>query len=133
MTARIAATICLTLLGVSGLILARSFECTEHAGSATPAAPPAATTAMAYRGLAVQVQSGYQPVEHYVPLFREIAERGANTVLLCAAGFMEHAESQMIFIEARKTPSPEQFKAIIRIARDDLDCSVFGNAACQVP
>ena len=83
----------------------------------TPASGPPMQS-MQYRGLAIQVQSGYRPLEHYLPLLREVKELGANTVLLCTAGFMEHAESQTIYIEARKTPAPDEFIAIVRAARE---------------
>jgi len=93
------------------------------ADSAPP--PPAATkpaegkaaVAAPYRGLAIQIASGYKPIETYGPLLREIADLGANVVLLSVAGYMEHATSQSIYIDARKVPPPEDFKAIIRQAR----------------
>jgi hypothetical protein len=71
-----------------------------------------------YRGLAIQVASGYKPIETYGPLLKEIAGLGANAVLLSVAGYMEHANTQSIHIEARKLPAPEDFKAIIRQARE---------------
>ena len=112
MTLRLAAIVCLALLSVA---------CPACDGDSTPivqSGPTPVIAPMKYRGLAVQVQSGYKPVEHFTPLFREIADMGANTVLLIAPGFMEHAESQTIFLEARKLPSPEDFKTIIRNARE---------------
>ena len=112
MTLRFAAIVCLALLSVA---------CPACDGDSTPIVqrgPTPVIAPMKYRGLAVQVQSGYKPVEHFTPLFREIADMGANTVLLIAPGFMEHAESQTIFLEARKLPSPEDFKTIIRNARE---------------
>jgi hypothetical protein len=88
---------------------------------------PDATSAPAtieYRGLAIPTQSGYKPLETFTPLLQEIAAMGANTVLFSTPGFMEHAESQNIFIEARKTPAPEQFVELIRRARQ-LDLRVI--------
>ncbi len=66
------------------------------------------------RGLAIQLASGYRPVETYTPLLKEIVELGANTVLLSVAGFMEHATSQSIYLDMRKAPSAEDLKTIIR-------------------
>lgn len=70
-----------------------------------------------YRGLAIQVASGYKPVETYGALLREITALGANSVLLSVAGYMEHATAQSIYIDARKVPAPEDFKTVIRQAR----------------
>lgn len=117
MTIKLAVVFGAVLLGVTGLILAASLDCQERAAPASrPAAPPPAAP-MQWRGLAIQVQSGYQPVEQFVPLLHEVAELGANAVLLITAAFMEHAESQMIFIEARKMPAPDDFKTIVRAGR----------------
>ncbi len=88
---------------------------------------PATTTAplavdargLRYRGLAIQVASGwYKPVETYVPMLEEIAGLGANTVLLSVAGHMEHATSQSIYRDLTKIPPPDDFKTIIARARD---------------
>ena len=114
---KIAVTIGILAFGVVGLFLTGKLDQEAQTPSATSGGDVANGQPMQYRGLAVQVQSGYQPVEHYSPLFREIREMGANTVLLCTAGFMEHAESQQIYIEARKTPSRDEFKTLIREAR----------------
>lgn len=123
MTAKVIAAVCAALLGAAGLMLAHGLRSAGEPPAAQPALPATTIAPMQYRGLALQVQSGYQPVEHYVPLLREIRACGANTVLMCAAGFMEHAESQTIFLEARKLPSPAEFKTIIREARQ-LDLQV---------
>jgi len=95
-----------------------------RANSAGRTLPPPATqrlelpaTGVAYRGLAIQVNTGYRPLERYVPMLREIAELGANCVLLSTAGYMENAEAQGIFIDARRTPAAPEFIEIIRTAR----------------
>ncbi|MCG3126132.1 MAG: hypothetical protein CHACPFDD_00962 [Phycisphaerae bacterium] len=67
-----------------------------------------------YRGVAVQMQTGFGPYDTYMPLIREIAELGADTVLLSTPALMEHARGQAIFIDVRKTPAPDEFKRIIR-------------------
>jgi hypothetical protein len=119
MMLRLTAIVSLGVLGFSGLILASSLDCSSSEREAAPPPPAAKSAGIQYRGVAVQAQNGYQPVEYYTPVFREIAGLGANTVLLCAAGFMEHAESQQIFLEARKMPSREEFKTIVREAKRD--------------
>lgn len=89
-------------------------------------APPVARPAMQlppgqlpYRGLAVQVASGYyRPRETHAPMLAEIAELGANTVLFSVCGYMEHARSQSIYIDLRKVPPPEDFEFLIRRGRE---------------
>jgi hypothetical protein len=94
------------------------------AGAARATFPPAVPTIpippageLWYRGVALQMQTGFGPVDAYRPLVAEIADLGADTVLLCTAGFMEHARGQGVFIDSRKTPSPEDFRDIILEAR----------------
>jgi len=106
------------LAGLGGVLVARRLETALPVGQA-PAPAAQRVADMQYRGLAVQVQSSYEPLEHYQKLFREIAELGANAVLLSTAGFMEHAESQQIYLEARKIPSRQDFKQIVRAARQE--------------
>lgn len=96
-------------------------------GRSEPAQPPAPRAAqetpasggtVPWRGMAVQVASGYKPVETYGALLEQIAGLGANAVLLSVAGHMEHAHSQSIYIDARKVPCPDDFKSIIQRARE---------------
>ena len=106
----------LVALVVAGMYWARR----PDAGAPTAAVPtgPIVPATMPYRGLAVQVATGYyRPLETYEPMLREIADVGANTVLFCVPGHMEHARSQSIYIDMRKTPPPEEFKALIRAGK----------------
>ncbi len=119
------------IAGIVAAVLAAAVLLWVGHGTDTTPPPPAATQTAAaveprangspavvpYRGLAIQVASGYKPVETYGPLIQEIADLGANVVLLSVAGYMEHATSQSIYIDARKVPPPEDFKTIIRQAR----------------
>ncbi len=100
---------------------------------AAPAASPAAAAAgsvadgrspLRFRGVAIQLNTGHKPVETFVPMLREIRDLGADTVLLCTAGAMEHAKAQTIFVDARKNPSADETKAIIREAKE-LGLRVF--------
>jgi len=88
----------------------------SHPQADTPPATPAPVPM--YRGLAVQLSDGRDPVGTYSPLLSEIAGMGANAVLLSTAARMEHARSQAIFVDARETPSSEEFVALIRRARE---------------
>lgn len=116
MIRKTATTFATVLLGV---LLGGSLGCDEQSAQPGTHVPLPPGQPMRYRGLAIQVQSGYEPLEQYTPLFREAAAMGANTILLITPAFMEHAESQTIFIEARKTPAPPVFKQLIRAARDE--------------
>lgn len=82
-----------------------------------PTSAPAVAAPLEYRGVALQLNDGTRPIERYGPQLEEIAELGANTVLLSVAGYMEHARSQSVFIEARKVPSQAQLKTLIQKAR----------------
>jgi hypothetical protein len=87
------------------------------AGSLAPGLTNAGTAGeRRYRGMAIQVASGPGAVEKYSPLIRDVAALGADTVLLCSAGYMEHAKAQAIFIDALKTPSPDDFRGLLRLA-----------------
>lgn len=69
--------------------------------------------------MAIQVASGFhEPLETYEPLLREVAELGANTVLLTTPAYMEHARSQSVYLDLRKVPPPADYQAIVRKARD---------------
>ncbi len=70
-----------------------------------------------WRGMAIQLRQGPGALENYRPLVGEVAELGADTLLLSVAGYMEHARSQAIYIDARQTPSREDVMALIREAR----------------
>lgn len=72
-----------------------------------------------WRGMAIQVASGwYRPLETYIPLLEELAGLGANTVLFCVPAQMEHATSQSIYLDIWKIPPREDFKTILRKARE---------------
>lgn len=108
------ATLC--ALAVAALCAACSSE--------TPPATPrgvvekhAVFDGLQYRGVALQINTGLNAVETYVPLLTEIAGLGADSVLICSAGYMEHARAQAIFIDALKTPSQRDFVTILQEAR----------------
>lgn len=69
-----------------------------------------------YRGLAIQLTFGNN-VDDYAPLIDEVAALGANTVMLCPRGRMEHARSQAIFVDARETPSAADLTRLIEHAK----------------
>lgn len=75
-------------------------------------------TAIEVRGVAIQVQTNYRVLETFGPQLREIAALGANTVLFCPAGFMEHAKSQAIFVDMRRGPSSAEFIQLLKQARE---------------
>ena len=84
---------------------------TVAAGAGSAGAAPVVARGE-YRGMALQLHSAdpSHPYEQYVD---EIAQTGANMILLVVAGFQENGASTSVFIEARKAPSPERLKAII--------------------
>ena len=73
----------------------------SHASASAPPTLPAAAPrvvategALEYRGVALQMQTAFGPVEAYTPLLREIAALGANTLLRSSMGLMEHARQR---------------------------------------
>lgn len=79
--------------------------------------PPADTRTVAWRGVAIQLNNGWTPLQTYVPMLREIAELGADTVLLSTAAHMEHAKAQALFIDHRFTPGRDELAALLKEAR----------------
>lgn len=76
-------------------------------------------SAIPWRGMAIQLTRGPDALTVYRPLVREVAELGANTLLLCVAGQMEHARSQAIYVDARGTPSRDDLLVLIAVAREE--------------
>jgi len=85
----------------------------EPAGRPYSAIPSGAP----YHGFAIQINTSHEPLKRYGPLLREIADLGADTVLFSTAGYQENSSSAAIFIDQRKTPSPEQWDRLIAEAR----------------
>jgi len=71
----------------------------------------------AYRGMALQISYTADGIEPYLKEIDEIAALGANTLGISTAGYQEHAGSAGITIDVRKSPTPEQFRQLIRRAK----------------
>ncbi|MFQ5805263.1 MAG: hypothetical protein ACE5I3_02295 [Phycisphaerae bacterium] len=112
MTAR-----CLTLGLATLVLLLASAACQPASQPAEAAQKPADKQPVEWRGMAIQLRHGPGALETYLPLIREVAELGANTLLLSVAGYMEHARSQAIYIDARHAPSRKELMTLIRAAR----------------
>src|SRR5262245_16368545 len=68
--------------------------------------------------MAIQITHGPNAFDTYAPLLKEIADLGADTVLLSCAGYMEHARSQMIVPDVLRTPSKEDFVDLLLKAKE---------------
>lgn len=66
-----------------------------------------------YHGVAIQLSTGLHALATYRPLINQVADLGADTVLLSPSGTMEHARSQGLYVDARYTPSAEALGALI--------------------
>lgn len=91
-------------------------------GPQTPASNPAPSLdcqpgQLRFRGIALQLSTGWQAQETFGPAIEEIAATGADTLLLSTAGYMEHARAQGIYIDVRRTPDRSETIALIRKAR----------------
>jgi hypothetical protein len=112
----------MTIVGLAAAVacLAGCGEASRASAGESPAVMPAAAKAVGpwrdYRGVAMQITQP-DPLGVYVPLLREIAELGADSVLISPAAYMEHARAQAIFIDALKTPAPDEFAMLLREAR----------------
>lgn len=116
-------TLLLALLGglalaVVALLWAGTSGTTTVAANSTAVTWQTNDMQIPFRGMAIQLASGWKPVETYGPLIDEVAALGANTVLLSVSGYMEHARSQAIYIDTRKVPSGDDLKTLISRARE---------------
>ena len=87
------------------------------AGGASSAEASAAVGPTRLRGVAFQITSSYDFEATYLRILNEVTELGANSVLICPSGHMEHAKAQAIFIDARKTPSKTELLKLLGEAR----------------
>ena len=78
---------------------------------------PAPNEPVRWRGMSIQLSQGPDALKVYQPLIAEVAALGADTLLLSVAGYMEHARSQAIYIDARRTPARSDLLALLRHAR----------------
>ncbi len=83
--------------------------------SAAPAGGPKAV-GVPFRGIAIQANSAYKPVEQFGKLIDEIADFGANSILISTAGYQENSNSGVIFIDSRKSPSEDQWDELLEHA-----------------
>jgi len=69
-----------------------------------------------YHGLAWQIHQSRDCVSQARRLLGQIADLGADTVLISNAGYQEHAGSESFQIDPAVTPSPEQWQQIFDVA-----------------
>jgi len=72
-----------------------------------------------YHGLAWQIHRSEGSVEEAQLILGQIADLGADAVLISNAGYQEHASSESFKIDPAVTPSPEQWEQIFKIAHDN--------------
>lgn len=73
--------------------------------------------AVQYRGMAIQVHGHDQAVSVYGRLIQEVADLGADTVLLSADAFQADIDSVVINHDTTATPSDEEWLELIAIAK----------------
>lgn len=80
---------------------------------------PLAKADVPYHGVAWQIHSSDGCVELARQMLGQIADLGADTVLISNAGYQENASSESFQIDPKVTPSPEQWRQIFKIAHDN--------------
>jgi hypothetical protein len=88
-------------------------------------AVPSRSAGIQYYGLAIQVDTSVKPVEMFGPLIREVARLGANTVLIGADAYQKNATTGPIYLDPKKTPTPQQWKQLFTIARKECRLKVI--------
>jgi hypothetical protein len=114
------------LVGVVGGAAWWSSAGTTSGKLATPVPPatpaprqPLLTPDDPYHGLAWQIHRSEGCVEEARLLLGQIADLGADAILISNAGYQEHAGSESFKIDPAVTPSPEQWEQIFKIAHDN--------------
>lgn len=97
---------------------------TTKLASSQPSTPPAPRQPLPnanepYHGLAWQIHHSKGCVEEARLMLAQIADLGADAVLISNAGYQEHAGSESFKIDPAVTPSAEQWTEIIKAAHDN--------------
>jgi len=89
------------------------------ADTSAPRRPVSLATGMPYNGMSWQVHYSATAVEQARIMCREIADLGADTVMISNPGYQEHAGSDSFKIDPVVTPSREQWLQIFDIAHSN--------------
>lgn len=71
-----------------------------------------------FRGLAIQLHGGRDVYDKYHRLIPEVADLGADTVLLVVPAWQDHAGSLDLHMDAHKTPDAQEVGKLCDLARD---------------
>ncbi len=104
--------------GSQDVVVAASVSAVNASSSVSKAVSPRSLDRDLFRGMTMQISYTASGIEPYLKQIDEIADLGANTVGISAAGYQEHAGSSGIMIDVRKCPTPEQFSKLIKRAKD---------------
>ncbi|MDM8007142.1 MAG: hypothetical protein QUV05_13470 [Phycisphaerae bacterium] len=91
----------------------------DVAQSFAPRRTPSGMASGPYHGMSWQIHYSATAVEQAKVMCREIADLGADTVMISNPGYQEHAGSDSFKIDPVVTPSREQWLEIFRIAHDN--------------
>ena len=69
-----------------------------------------------FRGMVLQMHNPGDKNHPYEKFIDEIARSGANTVCLTVSAYQEDGSSSSIFIDARKTPTDDRIRGLVRHA-----------------
>jgi hypothetical protein len=83
--------------------------------SAAATSRPVSTSPVMH-GMAIQVDSNYMAVERYGELIRQVADLGADTVLLSTNAYQERIDSALIESDPERTPTDDDWRRLFEIA-----------------
>jgi len=72
-----------------------------------------------YHGISWQIHYSYDCVNRARKMIGQIADLGADTILISNAGTQEHAGSETFQIDPKITPTPDEWQQIFKIAHDN--------------
>jgi len=113
----------LARIAIAGFALASGYWLAQSPTKQTSTPPPPSPKRVEIRrmgpfhGMAIQAASAYQPVERYGKLITEIAELGADTVIISVDVYQKHAGSRQVEIDEERIPSWDDMLALFALAK----------------
>jgi hypothetical protein len=108
-----AAILVLVLVGVAWLWQTGPHQ-SPDVWNPSPPQTPIPMAADSYHGLALQIHDTYQLLDRYLPAIREIADTGADTIMVCNAAYMADYYSNQVYMDVRTSPSADEWRRLLQ-------------------